>query len=110
MWKVSSNSEKFTLVGKHFHSSNVLSLSFHENKPLMATGGEDGVFCLSNTDHGEIYFKSDDLGGVVESVCFGTALANQIGCVVSRNGRGRLDHVRSDQVPETVVVRGQFGS
>ena len=76
MWKVSSNSEKFTLVGKHFHSSNVLCLSFHENKPLVATGGEDGIFCVSNTEHGEIYFKSDDLGGFVETVCFGNTCFN----------------------------------
>ena len=77
MWKVSANSEKFTLAGKSFHSSNVLTLAFHETKPLMVTGGEDGVFCVSNVEHGEIYFKSPLLGGVVESVCFGNGSAYQ---------------------------------
>ena len=72
MWKVSSNSEKFTLAGKNFHSDQIVSLSFDKEKPLMLTGGEDSIFCLSNSEHGEIYHKSENLGSTVESVCFGS--------------------------------------
>ena len=73
MWKVSSNSEKFTLVGKNFHSDQVVSMNFHDTKPLMITGGEDGVFIVSNSDHGEIYHKSPKMGSTVEAVCFASS-------------------------------------
>lgn len=74
MWKVSSNAEKFTIAGKNFHQDNIVTLSFHETKPLLATGGEDEVFCVSSSDHGEVYFKSPLLESAVEAVCFGSAL------------------------------------
>jgi WD40 repeat protein len=77
MWRVSSNAEKFTIAGKTFHQGNILSLSFHEGKPLIATGGEDEVFCVSSSEHGEVYFKSPPVEGVVEAVCFGSAWDNK---------------------------------
>lgn len=47
----------------------------------MITGAENGVFCVSNVEHGEIYYKSPEVGGSIESVCVGAEYINKIGFV-----------------------------
>lgn len=73
VWQVSSNSERRTIVGKNFHSSGIVSLSFHETRPLVATGGQDKIFCLSNYESGDIYYTSSEFEDVIEAVCISSS-------------------------------------
>lgn len=72
IWQVSSNSEKRTIVGKNFHNSGIVSLSFHDSRSIVATGGQDFRFCISNYENGDIYHKSVEFEDVIESVCIAT--------------------------------------
>ncbi len=69
IWQVSSNSEKRTIIGKHFHNGGVLSMSFHDSRSIVATGGVDFKFCISNYDSGVVYHKSTEFEDVIEAVC-----------------------------------------
>lgn len=77
IWRVTQEKEKLTIASKRFHMGAILSLDFHNNWPLVITGGADKVFCISNYDSGDVYFKSPEFEDVIESVCISSRLFNK---------------------------------
>jgi len=73
IWQVSSNSERKTITGKHFHHGGIVSMSFHENRNIVVTGGQDFRFCITNYENGQVYHKSAEFEDVIESVCIATS-------------------------------------
>jgi WD40 repeat protein len=69
IWQVSSNSQKRTVMGKHFHDSGIISMAFHDTRNIVVTGGQDRRFCITNFENGDVYHKSAEFEDIIESIC-----------------------------------------
>lgn len=63
IWKFGEHQPEVDISNKkRFHSGPVIDFSFHETKNVVVTVGQDQVYCISNYEKGNVYFKSAPLG------------------------------------------------